>query len=207
MVAASGPSLTESVARKVAESGRPVIAVNDAWRRVPGAAMLYACDAAWWRHHRGAPGFAGEKWSSQGVSGSTHNDKRTEAAAFGLTLVEGRPGAGFSLDQGAIHYGDNSGFQAVNLAILLGARRIVLVGFDMHGSHFFGRHPAPLRNSSSFAGFIEHFRRAAKALPPGLEILNATPGSALDAFPKVSLDDALAYPIGGCGDHRIARAA
>jgi uncharacterized phiE125 gp8 family phage protein len=60
-----------------------------------------------------------------------------------------------------------------------------------NGRHFFGDHPAGLRNSGTYANFIRAFARAAKKLPPHIEILNATPGSALTCFPMVTLHDAL----------------
>lgn len=187
-VAAPGPSLSETVAARLA--GQNVIAVNDAWRRVPGAQVLYACDAAWWTVHNGVPDFHGERWSSHG--GDKHNNKTEIAEAYGVNLVIGRDShEGFSTDPAVIHYGSNSGFQAVNLAMLMGARRVILVGFDMHGTHFFGQHPAGLRNTTSYGGFIRAFERAARHLPAGVQILNATPGSALRCFPFTRLEDEL----------------
>jgi len=191
VVAATGPSLTPEVARQVRR--HPVVAVSDAWRLIPEAAVLYSCDAPWWRHHQGAPGFAGERWSSHG--GLPTNDKADVARAFGLRLVAGRPGDTFSRDPGRIHFGNNSGFQAINLAILMGARRIVLVGFDMHTEgkrHFFGDHPKGLQNSVDYRQFLPHFASAARALEPDVAIINATPGSALRCWPMMTLDDALA---------------
>lgn len=182
IVAASGPSLTAETAE--ACRGDHVIAVCDAYRRVTFAEVLYASDARWWDHHGDCAGFAGEKWSAHNARG---NDKTRQAEKYGLRLVAGEDGKGFSLDPERIHYGKNSGFQAVNLAILFGAVRIVLVGFDMHGTHFFGAHPKPLRNTTSFAAYIEQFEIAAKRLPRHVEIVNATPGSALKCFPFVDL--------------------
>jgi hypothetical protein len=113
VVAATGPSLTEEVADMC--RGHRVIAVNDAYRLMSYADVLYACDAAWWKVHKGCPGFAGEKWSSHD-DGS--NDKLDAAEKYGLRLVSGANDAGFSRDQSVVHYGGgNSGFQAVNLAI------------------------------------------------------------------------------------------
>jgi len=155
--------------------------------------VLYACDAAWWHHHKGVMEFQGEKWSSHGITDRIrHNDKSEVALKYGVNLVGGKDShTGFSLDPAVIHYGSNSGYQAVNLAILMGATRITLVGFDMHGTHFFGKHPPGLRNANSYANFIAAFDRAAKRLPPHIQIFNATPGSALRCFPMVSLDVAL----------------
>lgn len=189
MVAASGPSLTESVAS--ACLGELVVAVNDAYRLLPFAKVLYACDAEWWTVHEGCHGFAGERWSSHSPG---TNDKAAAAAKWGLRLVRGRDQEGFSFDPSAIHYGSNSGFQAVNLALLFGAITIVLVGFDMHskhGRHFFGEHPPVLNKIATYESFIPYFERAAATLPAGIRIMNCTPGSALRSFPMMDLEEAL----------------
>lgn len=190
-MAATGPSLTPAVAAQCV--GQPVVAVNDAYRLLPAADVLYACDPDWWTLHAGCPGFAGEKWSSHELP---HNDKRAVAAQYGLRLVPGRDAEEFSRDPGRIHYGSTSGFQALNLALLFGARRVVLVGFDMHskrGRHFFGDHPEPLSNWMRFETVVPFFRRAAAALSPEVAIVNATPGSALDCFPMMPLEGALCW--------------
>jgi hypothetical protein len=199
IVAATGPSLTPQVAEDC--RGYPVIAVNDAYRLIPWADVLYACDAAWWNAHRGCPDFAGEKWSSHCVPS---NDKQGAASKYGLKLVAGKSDKGFSLDPSCIHYGGNSGFQGVNLAILFGTARILMVGFDMrevaappgHGGvglkkHFFGDHKPPLRNPSSFKHYIKRFDEAARLPRGGVEIINCTPGSALRGFPMMRLPEAM----------------
>lgn len=163
---------------------------------IPWAQVLYACDAVWWSVHCGAEGFKGEKWSSHSVTGRCrHNDKTDAARRWGLKLIEGRDAPGFCFEPGMIHYGSNSGFQAVNLAMAMGATRVILVGFNMGTvsgkRHFFGDHPAGLRNAGSYNNFLKAFDKAAKLLPPHITILNATPDSALNCFPKVDLNDAL----------------
>ena len=194
MVAASGPSLNEEIAQACA--GLHVIAVNDAYRLFPFADVLYACDGSWWDLHSGCLDFKGERWSSHG--NKTHNEKLGIASRYGLKLISGRDAEGFSLDPNYIHYGGNSGFQAVNLAIhfLGGAGRIVLVGFDMRivggKRHFFGNHPATLmQTSAGYKAWPKQFERAAKMLPKEIEIMNATPGSAMQCFPMVALRDAI----------------
>ena len=195
-MAAPGPSLTDEV---VARCRRArwfdqwrIIAVQDVYRLMPFADALYGCDAHWWGLHKTCGDFAGERWSTH----SKDNDKMKEAAAYGLRLVEGKNGDHFSFDQGLIHYGSNSGFQAVNLALLKGCRRIVLVGFDMRvvdgKRHFFGDHPKPCHNGADYGNFVRRFETAAARLPPDVQIVNATPNSALRCFPMVSLEDALA---------------
>ncbi len=192
IVAASGPSLTEDVAALC--RGERVIAVNDAYRLLPNADVLYACDAAWWDFHRSGPiGWCGERWTSHSLS--PKNDKRAVAEKWGLQVIEGRDAPGFSRDPAIIHYGSNSGYQALNLAILFGADPIVLVGFDMREvdgkSHFFGRHKAPLRDNAQFGVWCSKFAKAAEKLGPSPRIINATPGSALACFPMMPLAEAL----------------
>lgn len=196
IVAASGPSLTKDVAweaRKARWFGPwRIVAVSDAWRLLPLADILYSCDAEWWNVHEGVPAFRGEKWSSQGDDKEKNDDKYDVADKYGLKLVRGRQGVGFSTNPDLIHYGSNSGFQAVNLAVLKGATKIVLVGFDMREvegkRHFFGDHPAGLRNHGEYRNFIRAFEQATPPVP----IINATPGSALKCFPMMDLRDALA---------------
>lgn len=191
IVAAPGPSLTREVAELC--RGEMVLAVNDAYRLLPGAFALYACDAAWWEARN--PDFAGERWTSHSLS--PRNDKTMVAERFGLRVVEGADGIGFSRDPARIHYANNSGFQAVNLALLWGCDPVILVGFDMRAvgkrTHFFGNHKAPLRDTpGSFGKWIGNFTKAAEMLwHPRPTILNATPGSALRCFPMVDLADVL----------------
>jgi len=189
IVAATGPSLTADVAEQC--RGHRVLAVNDAYRRIPFAEALYAGDADWWEVHAGCPDFAGEKWSAHDARG---NEKTAVAERYGLHLVAGADREGFSTDPARIHYGGNSGFQAINLAMLFGATVIRLVGFDMRTTeprHFFGNHPAPLHNVSKYEHFMGAFRAAARRLPAGVRIINCTPGSGLTCFEMGTLDAAV----------------
>jgi len=136
--------------------------------------------------------FPGEKWSSHNKK--DHSDDKLEVASkYGLNLVKGTAAAGFSTNPGVVHYGDNSGFQALNLAILLGSDYIVLVGYDMRHAggkaHFFGNHPTGLFQRQEYQSFIKHFTKAPP--PDGVEIINATPNSALQCYTMMSLDDAI----------------
>lgn len=194
VVAATGPSLTKEIADRCA--GFPVVAVNDAYRLFPNAAVLYACDERWWRHHNGAPDFKGECWSSHGNLSS--NNKLAAAEKWRLRLVRGRDEEGFSQDPAFIHYGMNSGYQALNMALhLIGWRgRILLLGFDMTiidgQRHFFGDHPPHIQRNTKYEPWIRAFNRAAAQLPEGVEILNGSKRSALECFRKVDIDHAFA---------------
>lgn len=184
---APGPSLNPEIAHRVSGSGYRVIVCQDAYRLLPDADILYGCDAKWWNAHNGTD-FAGEKWSS-------HNDRQLSdnklevAKRYDLNLVNGKPGQGFSTNPKYIHYGDNSGFQSVNLAILFGSTEIVLVGFDMRitdKSHFFGDHPSTLHQRNEYASLAKMFKPL-----DGVKIVNATPGSAIKCYPMVALNEVI----------------
>jgi len=181
VVAAPGPSL-DLAPLWLTDCRLPTIVVNDAYRRIPNAHVLYACDKKWWDAREGTD-FKGEKWSSHGLHKHYQDDKSEAAEAYGLNLVDGHPGAVFMRANGICYgAGGNSGFQAVNLAILFGADPIYLIGFDMRNgtkAHFFGDHPATL-GQGDYNQFVPGFVRASKGLD--VTILNCTPNSALTCF-------------------------
>lgn len=209
IVAASGPSLKQYVVQAVRMArwldGWRVLVVNDAVRSMPWADALYAADMHWWQQYQGVPEFQGMRYTSHGLDPQFCDDKVSQLdCPTKLHAVWAHPGQAFSTDPHGIHYGDppHSGFQAVNLALLLGASRVVLVGFDYQfvggESHFFGDHPPGLRQveEPSYREMARAFDHVHVTVP----ILNASPTSALDVFPQVRLDEALRRP-----DHRLPR--
>jgi hypothetical protein len=179
-VLASGPSMSRAVADDVFAAGIPAIVVNDTYLLAPWADMLYAADAAWWAAHPGAADFQGLRVTVQDVG-------------CALKLRCSGP-AGFDPHPGAVRSGGHSGHQAVHIAMHAGARRILLCGFDMRGTHWHGPHPEPLRNTAAgtFGRWIEAFAElGAAARQLGIEIVNCTPGSALTCVPAMSLTEAL----------------
>jgi hypothetical protein len=78
-----------------------------------------------------------------------------------------------------------------------GVREIILLGFDMslqRGYHWHGRHPAGMSNPRQNS--VDKWRAHMDAQRPILERIGAkvvigTPGSALTAFPKLTLREAL----------------
>ncbi len=166
-VLATGPSMTAEVAGAV--RGRcKVMAISDAHRLAPWADAMASTDKAWWREHPEALEFEGRKF--------------TTAVVEGVEKVE---------FEGPITTGSNSGLLGCHAAIKLGATKLLLCGFDLRGSHFFGAHPAPLKNTS--ASRFEAFKLQFKYFRPrGVEIVNCTPNSALDAYPRGDLLASLA---------------
>src|SRR5690606_3986112 len=184
VICASGPSmLGVDLALLRRHRSWRVIAVNNTWELVPWADVLYAGDLQWWeRYEERVRGFAGERWTCDIFA----------AFRYRLNRVTVRDGEGLCRDPGFVHSGGNSGYQAVNLAWHFGARRIVLLGFDMHrnnGGHWHGEHVGMGRKNmlsappSHIAVWRRRFDAMARDLKEdGVKVVNATTGSALQCF-------------------------
>lgn len=184
---ATGPSLVPEDVDACRGAAR-VIAINDAGRLAPWADVWYACDRRWWhwqvRDHRPALlGFKGLKFSLQ------------QTIVPDVVTLKNTGVTGLELDPSGLKTGRNSGYQAINLAVHLGATRILLLGYDMSPgprgvSHYFGEHPDGQK--PPFTVFRRYFRSISAPLKAaGVEVLNCSRRSALTCFPKVTLDRAL----------------
>lgn len=99
---------------------------------------------------------------------------------------------------GEIGFGGNSGFAGLNLVAQFGPDRIICVGFDMRvdrGVHWHGAHGRGFANPESQN--VRRWRRvldqqAALLEAMVIEVINASPVSALRNYPKMSLQEALA---------------
>ena len=186
-----GPSLNQADVDRC--KGAHVIAVNDAYRMAPWADVLYACDARWWNWHAKAlSGFEGLRFG-------LHVPNATVLNGCQVTMLRNAGPRGLSNSPDAVCHGSNSGYQAVNVAVHLGASRIVLLGYDMQPSkdgrvHWFGQHAIPQATSrppfEAFKAAFESLRKPLKDL--GIEVINATRETALTTFPRVTIDEALA---------------
>lgn len=142
--------------------------------------MLYAADAAWWRHH------ADEALKFPGLKVTC--DDSTPFPAVKCLKVSGKHG--FDPDPACVRTGNNSGYQALHIAVQAGAARVLLFGFDMHGTHWHGRHPEPLANTSrkTFETWLERFGELAVELKDRVDVVNCSPDSRLSCFRKASLE-------------------
>lgn len=187
VVAASGPSQS---AEDLAEArGKAVIlTINDTWKLAPWADALYACDFRWWVFNNPGDGFAGLRFQG-------HVDDGLSKGCIPCNVKPGDHAMRFCGHR--LGSGGNSGFQAVNLAAVSGARRIVLTGFDMslaNGTHWHGDHNGLLGNPGAkmLRTCAEILDRAANTLSGrGIEVLNASRESALTAYRRVTMKEAL----------------
>lgn len=218
-VLAGGPSLTREQIAVVAQARAAdrvrVIAVNDAYLLAPWADVHYAADSHWHRWQtEGIPkptldltaedvrkrwaAFRGQKCTIQNSGANV-----TDPAVHRLRNRDfPRHGSGLSLDPQALATGSNSGFQAMNVATLAGAATLLLLGFDArepapgapaHG--LCGDHPRPTP-IDVYPGYRASMAAAAAPLAAaGVRVLNCSKESAITAFPKIDVEEALCEVI------------
>jgi len=175
---AGGPSLTREDAQ-FASSVCTTIGVNDAYR-IARLDVLYASDHPWWKHHWDAV----KDLPCRKVCG-----EQKEKAPEGVETVPAKHGN--DLTDSVLNFGGNSGFAALHLAILMGAKRVVLLGYDMKAGakrHWFGNHPEPLSRNSNYATMVHRMESAPK---PDIPIINCSRDTALTCFPRARIEDVL----------------
>lgn len=185
-VIASGAAANESDAAALKGRGR-ILVINNSFRLAPWADALYAADGRWWELYPDARRFEGIKITSDSVAAKRRKLHCVEVEQTHAILVE---------PSGRIGHGGHGGFQGLNLAIQFGARRIALLGFDLCGQHWHEKHPEPLRNPDDSS--LEKWRKCLDGQAPrlavmGIEVINCSPTSALTAFRRMNIRDALAH--------------
>lgn len=157
-----------------------VLTVNDACFALPWAAGVVSIDRTWIRERaRQASLWAG--WKFLG----TREGLEHPAASW---LMRSEPG--LSTQWGVMHAVGTSGYAALNVAVLLGARFVGLLGFDytQPGRHWFPNYAWPSGTASLFdpAGFDSTLPQLSRR---GVRVVNFSPASAIAAFEKRPLED------------------
>lgn len=103
---------------------------------------------------------------------------------------------GLSLEPGEINHGSNGGYQAINLAVHLGAKRLLLLGYDMkhngEKTHWHNGHKVKSPPTVYNSLMIPSYQTIAQPLrDAGVEVINCSEGSALSVFPIMPLDKAI----------------
>lgn len=187
IIIASGPSLTKADVKLCESSGHPLMGINNAYMITDKLKYHYACDTKWWKRHF-------KKLYPGPIRYSLKANDKDEGVA-GVTQMKRGERHGLSHKWPAINHGSNSGYQAINLAYLLGYKQIILLGYDMqetngvvhwHGLHKEGNNPDEKR----FQKWRQFFPALAKELKEsGVEVLNATRQTALECFDRIDLED------------------
>lgn len=190
LVTGSGPSLTQADVDYARAHVDAVIAVNDSYAFAPDATVLYAADKKWWGWHKGcvAPHKVGSV-SYPAFTGPLKYCLSQTAWYPDVQVLSRGPDRGITFDPMKVALGYNGVYQSINVAVHLGATRIVLLGVDMRGPHFFGHHPD--NSNAPFSLCIQRFATLVEPLhASGVEIVNCTPKSALTVFPMIRVVDA-----------------
>ena len=213
VVVGCGPSLTRGQQLHVRAAHSlgicRMIVVNDAYLWAPWADVHYAADSHWHRWHsegieKPLLGLRGEevriRWARFSGQKCTIQNSGANVADEAVHVIRNRDhprhGTGLSVDPKVLVTGRNSGFQALNLATLAGARRVLLIGFDGGvraggPGHFHGDHPR-LTPADVYPMQRAAMREALEPLRElGVEVVNCTPGSQIDAFPMACLQEVL----------------
>ena len=103
---------------------------------------------------------------------------------------------GLELDpKRGLRHGTNSGHAAINLAVRLGAAKIILLGYDcgeLEGRfHWLKPSDSPSRAAYDYGIWRANYRTIPPALPAGVQVLNASRHTTIDAFPVVTLEEGL----------------
>jgi hypothetical protein len=192
-VIGGGPSINHTDLSSIKK--RPVVGCNDAFKLGTWVDWCVFADKRWFHWNENEL----ERWPNRerliclvpqlleerNVKWPWLKILRRDEARFGL-----------SVEQDTICWNRGCGGAAINAAYLLGAARIVLLGFDMRmvdGKHnWHDNHQKAERDKiyqNSMMPFLKPMSDAMKVT--GIQIANATPGSALNLFTTVPLEELL----------------
>ncbi len=181
-----GPSLADVDVERL--RGQNVIATNDAFLLGRWIPVMYFMDCKWFKwHDTELADWPGIRVTScrecKDISWIKYLDTGHR------TDLDERPTR--------LSRGTNAGFGAMALAIKLGAVRPVLLAFDMRvvngKANWHDNHQREVSDNIYESQFFKSFAAAKGILKArGIEVINATPGSALPMFPIVSPEEV--YP-------------
>lgn len=181
-----GPSIT-NVDLSLLHSQR-CIGVNQAYKFGPWVDVCYFGDCGWYGQNLPLiRSFGGLKLTSCTrcpSKGWKHVHRIRRSKMYGLETER----------RDSIAWNNCSGASAINIAFWLGAKRIVLLGFDMRldrgKKNYHNDYQGSVNNPDIFKKHMRGFPQIARdALTVGIEILNATPNSAITNFPSVRLEE------------------
>jgi hypothetical protein len=204
---ASGPSLTAEMVGLVMD--RPTIVVNSSALLAPWATVLYFTDSSWYEQHRDLVAeFPGLVVTMSRTAKRELPDKVRRIKMFGDPDL---PAMFPPVGSGLVRQGRSSGHTAIALAIAMGARRVVLLGYDCrvvdgrehhHDDYLIGgrvdypteKEDPRWNNKREYSTvFVRgYYGWKLSAAAAGVEILNATPGSAITEFDRIDLRHFLA---------------
>lgn len=170
-----------------------VIGINNMYQMGNWLDVCFFGDCGWYLVHR----LALANWPNLKVTCCNRFANKPREKSEGIKYLQKCTARRFGISEKkhSVSWNSNSGAAAISLAAHFGVRRIVLLGFDMclgpdgethcHKGHGNKKSPPFARHLRGFPLIAEH------AAAMGIEILNASPTSAIGEFPKVSLKEVL----------------
>jgi len=194
---ASGPSLTDEQIRIAEESEHPIIVVNDNFKKVILPDIIFATDIVWWCNNyldvidTIDPKYT-ELWTIKDI-GQNFKKKRPHQYSIPINEVGYFQQSGLGLTK--VHHGGNSGYIAINLAYLFGAKKIILIGYDHQHTygkaHWFGDHDKTKyrRNAEDTDHWIKNFSCLAKDLKiNSIDLTNCSIETSLTSCRRSSIE-------------------
>jgi hypothetical protein len=175
-----------------------IIGVNNAYQIGTWVDVVFFGDCDWYLTHRTRLSeFPGLKVTCCPRFENYRNSKAADGLLF--LAKDSSKKFGISDDKTKVSWNANSGAAAISLAAHLGVKRIVLLGFDMrldpnNCSHWHGAHGKVIGKKFKtpfdrhLAGFSDIANDATRL---GIEIINASPESAISVFKKMSVKELL----------------
>jgi len=190
-IIAGGPSAVDADLESLRGRCR-VITINNSHLLTPWADILWFCDSRWYTWHKDAVDkFDGLVVTLENYDLATDQDNFRSVHNYGQS--------GLCEHSDGVMTGRNSGYQCINLAVHLGASRILLIGYDMRTvdgeSHWHGGHRGAKQSDSVYQrAMLPMFDTIAQSLlDRGVEVYNCTPGSALKVFPFADVETCLQH--------------
>jgi hypothetical protein len=179
-----GPSLTGFDFERLRGKGI-IVAINDAVRFIPFADVAFTIDTVWIDKRVAVlEAFAGE------IVAVVPADYKCPIAR--ARLLRRVNAVKMSARGDSLSTGGNSGFAALAMALMRGASRVLLLGYDMSGAgHFHGGYRWRSRfGAQHYPIWAERFHSlAGLAQLTGAEVINCNRGSAITAFPFATIED------------------
>ncbi len=191
-----GPSLASQATERL--EGRRVIAVNSSYIAHPFADYLFSADPRWMHEHRVeimrawhgrlvTTALSIEKWGWDGYLQLNKAEPPVKGCAGGVAL---------SANPRQVSVRRTSLQGAMNLAVLLGAPRLILLGVDngpdaKGRTHHHKKHKWPQKATCWKEQRWDLSTMVEPLAARGIEVLNASPGGHLKLWPIVTLDQVL----------------
>ena len=207
LLVGSGPSANVlrnlDLSRYQRDAGLRIVTVNNAFKLVPDADVLYSHAIGWWRHYEGDVHTC---WRGKAIIGTDPEicklfpdtqllrpriDLKVDPALpehlrYVHTLLMDEPGV--------VGWGKNGGFHMLNWLLQLDVPEIILMGIDAtleHGVHWHGPHEG-IKNPGVpdvvlWKHYWDHAAEDIRAMRLRTRVVNAGELSKLTAYPRVDL--------------------